>query len=139
MTLPRISDVLNRIVAILALLAMIASPANTLHAALGTDTALPASEYELVVIEVEGCIYCDVFRRDVLPAYDASPRAKDAPIRFLDLNAPEAGKLVLNNGPVTVVPTVILVKANREIARVTGYMGPENFFRQVNWLLNTAQ
>ena len=27
-----------------------------------------AGPYELVIVEVEGCIYCEVLRRDVMPA-----------------------------------------------------------------------
>lgn len=98
----------------------------------------PTNVYELVVVEVEGCTYCDVFRRDVLPAYKASSRAKDLPLRFVDLNAPEAAHLVLNEGPLTVVPTLLLVKANHEVSRVPGYMGPENFFQSVTWMMNQA-
>jgi thioredoxin-related protein len=94
-----------------------------------TDTAL-----ELVVLEVESCIYCSLFRRDVLPQYQASPRAETVPIRFLDLNDKAADDLGLD-GPVDIVPTVVLMKHNREIARVPGYVGPENFFHAVNHML----
>jgi len=91
--------------------------------------------YELVVVEVEGCAYCEVFRRDVMPAYVASPEARDLPIRFLDLNAPEAKKLELTDGPLTIVPTVLLVRSNREVARAPGYMGPDGFFSAVRWMM----
>lgn len=95
--------------------------------------------YELVVVEVEGCTYCEVFRRDVMPAFAASPEARELPIRFLDLNAPDAKKLELTEGPLTVVPTVLLVKANREVARAPGYMGPDGFFRAVRWMMGNAR
>ena len=91
--------------------------------------------YELVVIEVEGCSYCEVFRRDVMPAFVASREARELPIRFLDLNTPEAAKLELTEGPLTIVPTVLLVKANREVGRAPGYMGPEGFFTAIRWML----
>lgn len=94
--------------------------------------------YELVVIEVEGCTYCDVFRRDVMPAFVASPQARELPIRFLDLNTPEATKLELTGGPLTVVPTVLLVRENREAGRAPGYMGPDGFFSAVRWMLGHA-
>jgi thioredoxin-related protein len=119
--------------------AVMTAPDGTLNAARSNATEPPPTNvYELVVAEVEGCTYCDVFRRDVLPAYMASPRSKELPIRFLDLNAPEAAHLVLQDGPLTVVPTLLLVKANREVSRVPGYMGPDNFFRSVQWMMNAA-
>jgi thioredoxin-related protein len=125
--------------AAIAALVVLLSPDHQLQAARGNATEPPPTHiYELVVVEVEGCTYCDVFRRDVLPAYLASPRSKDLPLRFLDLNAPEAAHLVLEQGPLTVVPTLLLVKANREVSRVPGYLGPDNFFRSVQLMMNAA-
>lgn len=95
--------------------------------------------YELVVVEVEGCTYCEVFRRDVMPAFAASPEARELPIRFLDLNTPDAQKLELTDGPLTVVPTVLLVRANKEVARASGYMGPDGFFQAVRWMMGHAR
>lgn len=89
---------------------------------------------ELVVAEVAGCVYCEVFRRDVMPAYSTAPETKDLPVRFIDLNAPEAARLVLSEGPLTTVPTVLLVRDGREVARAAGYMGPDGFFQAVKWM-----
>lgn len=97
----------------------------------------PATDMELVVLEVENCIYCSLFRRDVLPRYQASPRAERVPIRFLDLNDAAADALGLD-GPVLIVPTVVLLKANREVGRVPGYVGPETFFHAVNHMIGPA-
>lgn len=99
-----------------------------------TNAAAPVIEthgIELVVIEVPGCIYCGIFRRDVLPSYQASPRSKTVPIRFLDLNDEAADRLDLSS-PVTVVPTVLVLENGHEIGRISGYTGPENFFHSVN-------
>lgn len=90
--------------------------------------------YELIVIEVDNCIYCGLFRRDVLPAYENSQRARAVPIRFIDLNAPDVEKLELT-GPIDSVPTVLVVKAGAEVGRIPGYVGPENFFHSINRLL----
>jgi len=95
--------------------------------------------YELVVVEVDGCAYCEVFRRDVMPAFVASPEAREVPIRFLDLNTAEARKLELTEGPLTIVPTVLLVRANREVGRAPGYMGPDGFFTAIRWMMAHAR
>jgi len=94
--------------------------------------------YELVVVEVENCTYCEVFRRDVMPVFVTSPEARELPIRFLDLNTPEAKKLVLTEGPLTIVPTVLLVRSNREVGRASGYMGPDGFFTAVHYMMGHA-
>lgn len=91
------------------------------------------SRLELVVLEVDGCIYCGLFRRDVLPKYQASPRGQDVPIRFVDLNQLDTAPLKFDS-PVDIVPTVVLLKDRAEVGRITGYVGPENFFHSVDRL-----
>ncbi|MEL6298673.1 MAG: thioredoxin family protein [Pseudomonadota bacterium] len=93
----------------------------------GSETRLPPA-YELIVFEAPGCIYCKLFRRDVAPAYSTSARSREAPLRFA--NASEAVRLVpgLKRG-LTTVPTAVLVKDGKEVARIEGYTGPEPFFQ----------
>jgi thioredoxin-related protein len=93
-----------------------------------------ATDYELVVVEVENCIYCGLFRRDVLPAYQGSKRGRAVPIRFIDINAPDVEKLQLS-APIDSVPTVLVLKSGTEVGRIPGYVGPENFFHSINRLL----
>ncbi|MEQ1696830.1 MAG: hypothetical protein ABL901_13410 [Hyphomicrobiaceae bacterium] len=131
---------LARVTAPLLALAVVLAPAQRVDAARNETLVTPsASAYELVIVEVEGCIYCEVLRRDVMPAFNASPQAKELMVRFLDLNTPEAKKLELTDGPLTTVPTVLLVKANREVGRAAGYMGPEGFFHSIKWMMNHAE
>lgn len=89
---------------------------------------------ELIVFETDGCLYCGLFRRDVLPDYLKSQRAADVPIRFVDVN--KAGPLGPSlSSPLTIVPTVVLMVEGREAARITGYTGPETFFHMVSHML----
>lgn len=114
-------------------------PPQSSQAARPLETeAIAQTELELIVLEVESCLYCNLFRRDVLPRYQASPRAQKVPLRFLDLNDKAADELGLDS-PVLIVPTVVLMKGNQEIGRVPGYVGPENFFHAVNHLIGTAE
>lgn len=106
----------------------------------GLDLEAPVahgSNLELVVMEAPGCTYCTLFRRDVLPSYQASERAKDVPIRFVDINDEAASALGLD-GPVDVVPTFVVLQNNKEIGRIPGYTGPEFFFHTMNYLLSSA-
>ena len=98
----------------------------------GRETA-----YELLVLEVEGCIYCQLFRRDVVPGYEASERGKSVPLRFIDLNHASLDAFQLAH-PVVEVPTVVLVKERQEIGRISGYIGPEPFYHAINHLMARA-
>jgi len=105
----------------------------------GVDIASTPSDvtFELVVVEAEGCIYCRLFRRDVLPAYEASTQGKDAPVRFLDVNDIETARLDLKSS-VDIVPTFVIVKSQHEVGRISGYVGPENFFHSIKYLIASA-
>lgn len=92
------------------------------------------SAFEIVVVEAQGCLYCPVLRRDVLPAYEMTPRARSVPMRFADIGAVEAGALSLA-GSVNSVPTVLVLKDGKEIGRLAGYAGRENFLRSIDGLL----
>lgn len=121
-----------RTIAVLGFLALAAAP---VRAVLDLETAaLPGNRFELVVIEVDNCIYCGLFRRDVAPTYTASDRAKAVPMRFVDINAPDVDRLSLTN-PIDSVPTVLVLENGREVGRIAGYVGPEIFFHSLNLLL----
>jgi len=95
---------------------------------------VPKVDAELLVFEVEGCAYCALFRRDVAPAYERSPRAQHVPMRFVDANKADISRLRLAE-PLKVVPTVVLMVDGREVERITGYMGPEPFFHMISTLM----
>lgn len=94
--------------------------------------------FELIVIEAPDCIYCHLFHRDVVPAYQRSPRAKNVPMRFVDVNEEAFSALSLQR-PIDSVPTVLVLRDRREIGRIPGYVGPMNFFQIINRLLDTAE
>lgn len=131
---------MRRVLSALVITALVAVASSGTHAAREIDSGMlpPTGGYELLVLEVPGCIYCRVFRRDVLPAYEESSRAREVPIRFVDLNDVDEARLGLAS-PVDVVPTVVLLRDSQEIGRITGYLGPENFFHSVNHLINRAE
>jgi thioredoxin-related protein len=119
------------------LVALVLMPFTASRAEVDPSAAAPTGTFELVVVEAEGCIYCEVFRRDVLPRYEASAQAKDLPVRFVDINDIAADHLKFNSG-VDIVPTFVVVKSRQEVGRISGYMGLENFFHSISYLLSTA-
>lgn len=136
----RITAVRRSLAAMVALAAMACASGgfDASEAATSIAAEAPAtSDDEIVVLEAPGCIYCPIFRRDVLPSYQASARARTTPLRFLDLNDKAADALALD-GPVTIVPTVVILRQHREIARIPGYVGPVNFFHIVDSVLGRS-
>lgn len=120
-----------------ALLLTVVLGASAVYAARDDDiqpAAHRAAGLEIVVMEVKGCLYCPIFRRDVLPGYLASPRGRSVPIRFQDLNDKGVNDLHLKS-QVDIVPTVVVLSGGSEIGRIPGYVGPENFQRMLTSLL----
>lgn len=89
---------------------------------------------ELIAFEAPGCRYCPVFRRDVAPSYATSHAGMTAPLRYVDINDASASSLKLAS-PVTMVPTLVLVRDGVEIGRIPGYVGRENMHRILDGML----
>lgn len=118
----------------ICLVALLCAPLATSRAGLDTDAATPPSGLELIVVEAEGCIYCELFRRDLLPAYEASKQAQGLPVRFVDINDIKADHLELDT-EVEMVPTFVVVKSRHEVGRIAGYVAPDTFFHSIDYLL----
>jgi thioredoxin-related protein len=95
------------------------------------DPATIADETaEVLVFEIQGCGYCQSFREQLGARYIASTTNKLAPLRFVDLNKHDADAFPLS-GPVTVLPTIVLLRDGKEIDRLEGYPLSEAMFRMV--------
>jgi thioredoxin-related protein len=126
---------MSRLVRVVVALCLCALAAAPVRAVVDLETsALPDSRLEILVVEIDNCIYCGLFRRDVAPTYKVSGRAKTIPMRFIDINAPDVDRLALT-APIDSVPTVLVVENGRELGRIAGYVGPEIFFHSLNRLL----
>jgi thioredoxin-related protein len=97
-------------------------------------SALAASQREIVVVVERDCFYCLLFRRDLFPAYVASPRSREVPMRFVDVAELASSRLSLSRA-VDVVPTVLVLSQGAEIGRIPGYASKEVFFNSINALL----
>jgi len=126
---------LSRLAGLVVAAAVAAIPLTSGAALQHTKMAVRlAPQLEVVVIESRDCIYCVLFRRNVLSSYEESPRARDAPLRFLDLEDVTARRVVLAE-PIFVVPTVLVLRDNEEVGRIPGYVAWDDFVRSINYLL----
>src|SRR5262249_13013397 len=101
-------------------------------------TGSAASAAELVMFRRAGCPYCAQFDREIAPIYEKSDESKVAPLRRVDINAPISSDL----GSVTVeriTPVFVLVDKGREIGRIRGYPGEENFWGLLAGLIGDLQ
>jgi len=103
------------------------------RAALDAD-APPGAGIELLVFEHADCVYCRVFRRDVLPKYRNSVPGASVPLRFIDIEKSDTKALGLKSR-IYVVPTAVLMKEGNEVDRIVGYWGPDNFFKLLAQML----
>lgn len=119
--------------------ALLAAPLTKGQAGIDPTAPMPhTGKLQLVVMEAPGCIYCNIFRRDVLPSYEVSERGKEMPVRFIDVNDVDKSGIGLES-PIDILPTFVVIKDNREVGRIPGYIGPEDFFHSINYLLSSSQ
>lgn len=89
-------------------------------------TAPAAQALELIMVERQGCHYCDQWKADIGPAYPNTEMGKYAPLRMVDIrNAPP--KDVTFDSRVIFTPTFVLIEDGVEIGRIEGHPG-EDFF-----------
>lgn len=99
-----------------------------LLAAIFISSALfPAHAAELVMFEQAGCAWCRAFDREIAPIYPKTDEGRRAPLRRVDL----AGKIPPDLAFIQVerlTPLFVLVDKGREIGRIRGYPGDDNFW-----------
>ena len=126
---------MRRFAALIFLVQAFAWPATLAFGARdGLPPQLSASPYELVVFEADGCVFCEMLRRDVLPLYTASEIQREAPIRFVNVSKSDETKMGLA-AAITIAPTVVLMRDGQEVDRIIGYSGPFNFLQLVGHMM----
>jgi hypothetical protein len=101
-----------------------------------TGAAAPAAE--LVMFSRVGCPYCAQFDREIAPIYDKSDEGKVAPLRRVDIHAaipPDLGSITVER----ITPVFVLVDKGREIGRIRGYPGEDNFWGLLAGLIADLQ
>lgn len=103
-------------------------------------TALPALAepgLRLLMVEKDGCVYCQAWDRAVGPGYGASDAGRAAPLMRVDVHGPYPDGLALARRPF-VTPTFILLDSGVEIGRLEGHMTEQRFHAALGALLAQA-
>ena len=96
----------------------------------------PALAYstELLMLEQDGCAWCERWHKEIGPVYHKTTEGKIAPLRILNIHEawPDDLSAVVKD---RFTPTFVLVDEGMEIGRVRGYMGEDSFWFLLNELL----
>ncbi len=81
---------------------------------------------ELIMLEEDGCPWCQQWREEVGGIYPVTDEGKIAPLRVVNIHdpLPDDLKFLVKGG---YTPTFVLVDKGKEIGRIRGYPG-ESFF-----------
>ena len=91
----------------------------------------PLWALELVMVEQDGCVYCELWNEQISEIYPKTAEGKFAPLRRVDLFELDESGVAFERG-VNFTPTFVVVDDGRELTRLEGYPG-EDFF----WFLLT--
>jgi thioredoxin-related protein len=90
-------------------------------------SAVDARAAELVMFEQAGCEWCAAFDREIAPVYDKTDEGRRVPLRRVDiLQKPPQDLSFIDVEKLT--PLFVLVDDGREIGRIRGYPGEDNFW-----------
>ena len=81
---------------------------------------------ELIMVEEEGCYWCEAWNEDISAIYPKTLEGKAAPLRRMDIDSDLVETMELKRS-VHFTPTFLLVEDGRELDRIEGYPG-EDFF-----------
>ena len=95
------------------------------------------AELELVMVEQDGCVWCERWDTEIAPAYPKTDEGQIAPLRRVDLHAPIPEDLTFESTP-RLTPTFILVEDGEERARLEGYPGEDFFWPMLSAMIETA-
>ena len=108
--------------------------ALSLALSLAQTLALPVAAAELVMVEQQGCEWCERWNEEIAPSYPKTTEGKFAPLRRVDLRdmPPE----LMIDRRVNFTPTFLIVEDDRELARLEGYPGAGFFWPVLAKLLS---
>jgi thioredoxin-related protein len=82
---------------------------------------------ELIMFDQPGCPWCLRWDREIAPIYPKTDLGRRAPLRRVDIRATRPDDLKTIAG-VRYTPTFVLVENGREIGRIVGYLGEDQFW-----------
>ncbi len=79
------------------------------------------------MFEQAGCEWCEAFDREIAPIYGKTDEGKRAPLRRVDISQDLPPDLAFIHAE-RITPLFVLIDKGREIGRIRGYPGEDNFW-----------
>jgi len=98
------------------------------------DMANSRESTQLVMMEEDGCGWCERWLQEIGGLYHKTPEGRFAPLRRVDVHGPLPRDLGFLK-PSYFTPTFILVSSGKEIGRIQGYPGEDFFWVMLGDLL----
>ena len=89
---------------------------------------------ELLMIEEDGCFWCEAWNNDISGIYSKTVEGQSAPLRRADIKSDIEQEVSLKQS-VHFTPTFLLVEDGKEVARIEGYPGEDFFWGMLNQIL----
>lgn len=105
--------------------------AAALGAVLVGLTAGIAGAADLVMFESKICPWCIKWHREIGPIYARTDEGGRLPLRIADFPGDIPADLKLIE-PIRYIPTFVAVECGRELGRVVGYLGDEQFWGELS-------
>lgn len=108
-------------------------PAAAAPEAVGHE-ARAAPPVRLIMVEEPGCRFCRKWDAEIGIGYPKSAEGRFAPLLRVRRGASEIGELA----PIVYTPTFLVLRADREVGRITGYPGADYFYGELQPILVAA-
>ena len=97
-------------------------------------SAVPAAALELLMIDQEGCVYCEMWDEQIADIYPKTAEGRFAPLARIDISQLDDADVTFAR-PVNFTPTFVLIEDGRELGRIEGYPGEDFFWWMLTKLL----
>ena len=91
----------------------------------------PVNSAELLMVESEGCEWCELWDKEIGSVYSKTREGKYAPLRRVDISDMLSTKQIKIRLP-NFTPTFVVLDDGREVARIIGYPGEDFFWPMLN-------
>ena len=97
-----------------------------------------AGKNELVMVEREGCTWCETWHQVIGPIYPKTDEGRRFPLRRVNLDEDRPETKFLREG-VRYTPTFILLRCGKDAGRIIGYPGEANFWGLLATVIKDAE
>ena len=97
-------------------------------------STVSAAALELLMVDQEGCVYCEMWEEQIAPIYPKTAEGRFAPLARIDISELDNAEVTFARA-INFTPTFVLLEDGRELGRIEGYPGEDFFWWMLSKLL----